>query len=165
MATDVAATWQYVAQMGAMGATALQTIAGSSWVAGWRVRSARGGGMGSERVPACQLAATAAIAANSSRNHHSRHLQHTPISRTHAGKHAPTCGWGVGMPPWEVGRWQLQRREGETGKTPRYKNPKWPYLWRPHVCDAGFDASSVPHGSGCLAVRSHSDPRRLHEHQ
>ena len=44
MATDVAATWQYVAQMGAMGATALQTIAGSSWVAGWRVRSARKGG-------------------------------------------------------------------------------------------------------------------------
>ena len=92
----------------------------------WLASSQRpgGGGMGSERVPACQLAATAAIAANPSRIHHSRHLQHTPISRTHAGKHALTCGWGVGMPPWEVGRWQMQMGEEENWEKPTHENPK-----------------------------------------
>ena len=125
----------------------------------------QGGSWGGGHAPARQGALTAAIAATPARFYHSKHLQHTTISSTHAGGHAHTCRWGRGMPPWEVARGQLQRGQGETGKTPRYKNPKWPYLWRPHVCDAGFDASSVPHGSGCLAVRSHSDPRRPHEHQ
>ena len=77
----------------------------------------QGGSWGGGHAPARQGALTAAIAATPARFYHSKHLQHTTISSTHAGGHAHTCGWGPGMPPWEVGRGQMQRRGGLNGKS------------------------------------------------
>ena len=120
MATDVAATWQYVAQMGAMGATALQTIAGSSWVAGWRVRSAREGGgwavSGYLRASSQQLLLSQQIlqgfitpgTCNTRRS----------VERMQGSMHSHAGGvWACRRGKWAGGKCRWGRRT--TGKSPR----------------------------------------------
>ena len=78
--------------------------------------------MGGGGAPARQGALTAAIAATPARFYHSRHLQHIPISSTHAqGSMHSHGGADMGMPLWELGRGAMQQEYRQCWQKPASK--------------------------------------------
>ena len=85
------------------------------------------------------------------------------VERMQGSMHSHAGGvWACRRGKWAGGKCRWGRRT--TGKSPRMETQNVLTCGaRVFDLDACFDASSVPRVSRCLAVRSHSDPRRLHE--